>query len=152
MFDTERQDTTTFHFFLALHPSQKYCISVYNLNFWYSRCKYGNIILRYIYIQCIQWHEISSYVSQCEIFNNNLYYGQKQHFVCSMNFFFKFSHDMIRSCHNVDGLVQERCNSSVLAMELRLSSTKPSTCNVFSHWLRRCSAIDRKWIQIISMA
>ena len=29
---------------------------------------------------------------------------------------------------HIDGLVQERCNSSVLAMELRLSCTNPSKC------------------------
>ena len=29
---------------------------------------------------------------------------------------------------HVDGLVQERCNSSALAMELRLSCTNPSMC------------------------
>ena len=29
---------------------------------------------------------------------------------------------------HVDGLVQERCNSSALAMELCLSSIKPSMC------------------------
>ena len=28
---------------------------------------------------------------------------------------------------NIDGLVQERCNSSALAMELRLSCTNPPT-------------------------
>ena len=31
----------------------------------------------------------------------------------------------------IDGLVQERCNSSVLAMELRLSCTNPSKCTWF---------------------
>ena len=30
----------------------------------------------------------------------------------------------------IDGLVQERRNSSVLAMELRLSCTNPSICSV----------------------
>ena len=29
-------------------------------------------------------------------------------------------------CHHIDGSVQERCNSSALAMELHLSCTKPS--------------------------
>ena len=29
---------------------------------------------------------------------------------------------------HIDGLVQERCNSSALALELRLSCTNPSTC------------------------
>ena len=29
----------------------------------------------------------------------------------------------------IDGLVQGRCNSSALAMELRLSCTNPSTCS-----------------------
>ena len=28
----------------------------------------------------------------------------------------------------INGLVQERCNSSALAMELRLSNTNPSIC------------------------
>ena len=32
---------------------------------------------------------------------------------------------ILRKKYNVDGLVQERRNSSVLAMELHLSSTKP---------------------------
>ena len=31
---------------------------------------------------------------------------------------------------HIDGLVQERCNSSALAMELRLSCTNPSIYNV----------------------
>ena len=30
--------------------------------------------------------------------------------------------------HHIDGLVQERCHSSVLAMELRLSCSNPSIC------------------------
>ena len=32
--------------------------------------------------------------------------------------------------HHIDGLVQERRNSSALAMELRLSCTNPSICAV----------------------
>ena len=33
---------------------------------------------------------------------------------------------MATELENIDGLVQERCNSSGLAMELRLSCTNPS--------------------------
>ena len=53
--------------------------------------------------------------------------------------------------HQSDGLVQERCNSSALAMELRLSCTNPSssTCvcmnssmwilvQIYVHWVPRC--------------
>ena len=40
-----------------------------------------------------------------------------------------FSHCLPASSY-IDGLVQERRNSSALAMELRLSCTEPSTCNV----------------------
>ena len=40
-----------------------------------------------------------------------------------------FPLDIIFIYHHVDGFVQERCNSSVLAMELHLSCTKPSLCN-----------------------
>ena len=36
-------------------------------------------------------------------------------------------------CSCIDGLVQERCNSSALAMELRLSCTNPSII-VWSYW------------------
>ena len=36
---------------------------------------------------------------------------------------------------HLDGLVQERCNSSVLAMELRLSCTNPS----ISFWINICA-------------
>ena len=42
--------------------------------------------------------------------------------------------DHIKLNHNIDGLVQERRNSSVLAMELRLSCTNPSIwCNMEIH-------------------
>ena len=34
----------------------------------------------------------------------------------------------LSNCH-IDGLVQERCNSSALAMELRLSCINPQICN-----------------------
>ena len=33
--------------------------------------------------------------------------------------------------YDLDGLVQERCNSSAIAMELRLSCTKPS---IYMKW------------------
>ena len=35
---------------------------------------------------------------------------------------------IIKSRFDIDGLVQERCNSSALAVELRLSFTNPSIC------------------------
>ena len=35
-------------------------------------------------------------------------------------------------------------NGFMQAMELLQSWTKPSTCNIFSYWLRPCSAIDYK--------
>ena len=35
--------------------------------------------------------------------------------------------------HNIDGLVQERRNSSALAMELRLSCTNPLTFGLMIH-------------------
>ena len=35
------------------------------------------------------------------------------------------------SIHHIDGFVQERRNSSALAMELRLSCTNPSIYNVY---------------------
>ena len=43
-------------------------------------------------------------------------------------------HESLASCmkvhgNNIDGLVQERHNSSALAMELRLSFINPSICN-----------------------
>ena len=34
--------------------------------------------------------------------------------------------------YGFDGLVQERRNSSALAMELRLSCTNPSVCAIFN--------------------
>ena len=49
-----------------------------------------------------------------------------------------------KALSHIDGLVQERCNSSALAMELRLSCTNPSICIIFSYWLRPCSAIVGK--------
>ena len=37
--------------------------------------------------------------------------------------------------HDLNGLVQERCNSSALAMELRLSCTNPLICEHYlDHW------------------
>ena len=36
------------------------------------------------------------------------------------------------SIHQINGFVQERCDSSVLAMELRLSCINPSICNIAS--------------------
>ena len=44
----------------------------------------------------------------------------------------------------INGLVQERRNSSALAMELCLSCTKPSKCKVSFHWLKLCLAIGRE--------
>ena len=62
---------------------------------------------------------------------------------------------------HIDGLGQERRNSNVLAMELRLSCTNPSICNVFCHGLRpwlwpfhsicgsaRCWSLSKDIIQI----
>ena len=49
----------------------------------------------------------------------------------------------------IDRLVQEKLNSDVLAMELRLSCTNPSKClikNIFSR--RSCSVLVRKGAQI----
>ena len=39
------------------------------------------------------------------------------------------------SSHHIGGLVQERRNSSALAMELRLSGTNPSICSLEFHYL-----------------
>ena len=36
----------------------------------------------------------------------------------------------------IDGLVQERCNSSALAMELHLPCTNPSTCITQFFWVK----------------
>ena len=51
---------------------------------------------------------------------------------------------------HIDGLVQERRNSSALAMELHLSCTNPSICNAFCHWLRSYSAVDSKCAVVCS--
>ena len=40
--------------------------------------------------------------------------------------------------HDIDGLVQERSNSCVLAMELHLSCTNPSIWNCFMHYWPLC--------------
>ena len=54
----------------------------------------------------------------------------------------------------VDGLVQERRNSSALAMELRLSCTKPSMCRkglvpvTSPKYMYICSGIVHKWLHI----
>ena len=48
---------------------------------------------------------------------------------------------MSHTHHDIGGLVQERRNSSELAMELRLSCTNSSTCYLFlQHVVARCSA------------
>ena len=38
------------------------------------------------------------------------------------------------TCLQINGLVQERCHSSALAMELRLSCTNPSRYDIISEW------------------
>ena len=44
-----------------------------------------------------------------------------------INFYWHyFSHIFVSPTDDIEGLVQERRNSSALAMELRLSSTNPS--------------------------
>ena len=44
------------------------------------------------------------------------------------------------SCNNLDGLVRERRNSSALALELRRSSTNSLICPMISQKLRSCKA------------
>ena len=62
-----------------------------------------------------------------------------------MWFFFNISSGIIRTIAvfqaHIDGLVQERRNSSALAMELRLSCTNPSICRTELHSELR----DAKW-------
>ena len=48
---------------------------------------------------------------------------------------------------HIDGSVQRRCNSSALAMELCFSCTNLLLCDI-SHWLRSCTAIDRKCVHV----
>ena len=69
--------------------------------------------------------------------------------------------DLVRKKHRlyltmwypyVDGLVQDRCNSSAVVMELRLSCTNPTifalTCNLFSLY---CEEFGEIWSQILSV-
>ena len=49
-------------------------------------------------------------------------------------------------CLHIDGLVQERRNSSANALELRLSCTDPSICETVLHVLT--IAISSEWVQL----
>ena len=66
-----------------------------------------------------------------------------------------FSSGRVATGLHIDGLVQVRCNSSALAMELRHSCTNPSTCfsvsmrDKFTHWGRdKMCALCRWYIQM----
>ena len=64
---------------------------------------------------------------------------------------------LIHSLVYIDGLVQEGCNSSVLAMELHLSCTTPSICIDFLSWimnmLTHCDLVmsydSKMWSQML---
>ena len=50
------------------------------------------------------------------------------HTMCSIFHTHRMSNTNAVDCPHVDGLVQEKCNFSAWAMELRLSCTNPSNC------------------------
>ena len=51
--------------------------------------------------------------------------GEQRTGICSVSNGVIGIHYTVQCQHHLDGLVQERCNSSALAMELRLSCTNP---------------------------
>ena len=89
-----------------IDQSRYFVVNSYQMSSWKSNMMVNNIIT----IQCIPW---------------------------SMQFWSCFV--LLGFCHEslvvwwLDGLVQERCNSSALAMELRLSCTNPSMWSVYPY-------------------
>ena len=82
--------------------------------------------------------------AHCGIFIANTWEIPQSCFKCLMNISIKYwgmhtcitmlwnvySNDQGYKCHLTDGLVQERCTSSALAIELRLSFINPLICRV----------------------
>ena len=64
-----------------------------------------------------------SLLASPEVVFDNLQYSQWQKYLNIMIFLLQWN--VTRLPYNVNGLVQERRNSSALAMELRLSCTNP---------------------------
>ena len=73
------------------------------------------------------------------LFRKWFIYQQKPIMICHRLLKFNFVEDIVHLVlqpnQYIDGLVQERRNSSALAMELRLSCTNPSICTIDAHGL-----------------
>ena len=63
------------------------------------------------------------------------------HLLWNLNVLLIYQNAKFHSEYNIDVLVQDRCNSSALAMELRLSCTNPSIC------YNLCTALSLNWLR-----
>ena len=102
--------------------NHKYKIWLQMLNWWVRRLKKFQILFNWWF--CIMWFQAKAWSLSCFIFSYSEFYKNQ-----SLDLVWE---EFTTVGRHINGLVQERRNSSVLAMELHLSYTNPSTCIILT--------------------